>query len=164
MDFGFAAHDLTKITRQITLPMLSADPSRPITLTVRYAGEGNRDHENAQFRVIAARPKDFARPKPFAEQPQPINPDAALAAQQAFELRLRQETAQIYATAVIVDWQNVFDGTTPVPFSAASAQQLVEQMLEYAPDIWAEQVRNYVQTRSNFRSDPPPNAADLGKG
>lgn len=158
MGFGLAKYDLTELTKRIELPELSPDPTKPLTLIVRYAGIGNRDWENAIFRIAAARKQDDEKKKdgaPPADLPPPP-PPADLEA-------IRRETAEIFAGTVLVGWENVFEDGEPMLFSVEAAQRFLVEMLSRVFDVYALRVRDYVHNIKNFR----PSAIDsveLGKG
>jgi hypothetical protein len=146
MAFGLARFDLNDLTRRIEFPEISADPKKPITLIVRAAGEGNRAWTSAQFkRPVPEQPKDATRT--------PWDTDAG-----------RDRIVAIFAEAILVGWENVYDEadpSNPVPFSVEAAERFLRELIARVADVW---LRLWIEVDDRKKFRPTVDPVDLGKG
>lgn len=154
MAFGLERYDLSRLTRRIELPEISADPARPITLLLRAASMGNSAFRSELFRITAAERKAAAEPTAEpAPAPDPADAEAAAIA----------EDATIIAGTILVGWENVTDDGRPVAFSADRAREFVIAMRTHVPDIWNARVAA-VMYEAPEKWRPIADPVDLGKG
>ncbi|HET9893233.1 MAG TPA: hypothetical protein VFQ42_22335 [Mycobacterium sp.] len=156
MDFGLERFDLSKLTRKIQLPDISADPDRPVTLIVRAANLGNVALRNEVIRRDAA--------KKAAETPPPPDAQALAAAPPAkTEAEAIADDAALLAGTVLVGWENVTAAGAPVPFTPEAARDLIIQLRTHVPDLWDSQIASVIyQGPALWRTTADP--VELGKG
>ncbi len=149
MAFGLARFDLSTITRRLELPEISADPSKPVTLILRFVGAGNRAWEAWMFGRDAAAKHDEEGAAP-----------GGVLAERAAN---RAAAMEALLAVGLVGWEHVCEDGTPSEFSPTTAAAFLAELMERCQDVLVRAV-NFALDRANFRGSAPPDAIDLGKG
>lgn len=148
MAFGLARYDLTTLTARLELPEISLDPTKPLTLILRYIGVGNRNWEAWRFARDAAAGEQDATKKTSAQR----------------IAENRADMRDTLAAIGLAGWENTTDDNgIPVAFSADAAVLFAAELHDRVP-VTLVKVMDFASTRSNFRPDPRADPADLGKG
>jgi hypothetical protein len=137
-------------TREYDLGISTTPDAPTVVLTVRHAGEGNRPYWSAMFRRInAQRARGSSGTK--------LSPDQLE--------KGRAETAEIFASTVIVGWRNAIEDGKAAEFSPEAVLRLLTALIapppDGRPDVFDE-LRRWCETASNFGIETV-DAVELGK-
>lgn len=153
MPFGLSRFDLTTLTRRLELPEISVDPTKPLTLILRFMGIGNRDWEAWRFaRDAAEKPTTV----PGSAAPPEKTPG------QRF-IENRADARDCLLATSLMGWENVIENDAPAAFTPEAAARFLAEIHDSVPLVLA-QIADFASTRSNFRTVPAADPVDLGKG
>lgn len=116
-------------------------------LIVRHAGEGNGEYDSAFITAAIEIGLRLAGRASVGKRNEGRNVDAKL-----------------FAKHVVTGWENVCEiPGEPTPFTPEKCEELLLAVVAKRPD-WFARLALFVRDADNFRDQPLPSGADLGKG